>query len=86
MGHLLSGYSHCAATEGQSKNSIAIVTRSVGYLEEFLTRHKASTDVREVTHLDIRAFILYLKEKRCFDNHPLNRAQERGLSGHTINT
>ena len=86
MGHLISGYALCAASEGKSPRAIAIVVSSVGYLEEFLMRHKADADARTVTPLDLRAFILYLREKRCFDNHPLNPAQERGLSGHTINT
>ena len=86
MGRLLSGYILCATSEGKSQKSIAIVASSVGYLEEFLIKRQADADVTEITPLDIRAFILYLREKRRFDNHPLNPAQERGLSGHTINT
>jgi len=34
---------------------------------------------------EIRAFILYLQQKRCFSNHPFSRRQERGLSSHTVN-
>ncbi|MDM8000618.1 MAG: tyrosine-type recombinase/integrase [Dehalococcoidia bacterium] len=86
MGRLLSGYVLCATSEGKSQKSVAIVADSVGYLEEFLIKHKGDANVAEVTPTEIRAFILYLKEKRRFDNHPLNPAQQRGLSGHTINT
>jgi site-specific recombinase XerD len=44
------------------------------------------TDVTQIGAGEIRAFILYLQQKRCFSNHPYSRAQQRGLSGHTINT
>jgi len=75
-----------AATEGHSRQSVAIVNSSVRYLDDFLSGYGASTDVRSITHLEIRAFILYLREKWCFEGHPLTPPQPRGLSGHTINT
>ncbi|MFC2036201.1 tyrosine-type recombinase/integrase [Chloroflexota bacterium] len=79
-------YSLYASTEGHSQYSINIVTNSVRYLTNFLTSHGASTDAREISHLQIRAFILYLKDRPCFENHPFTPPQPRGLSGHTINT
>ena len=85
MGHLLQGYQLCAITEGKSPNAITIVTNSVSYFQDFLTSQGISTDVTQVSHHEIRAFILHLQQKRCFSGHRFNHAQDRGLSGHTIN-
>jgi len=57
----------------------------VRYLEEFLRSEGLPTDVTRIGLGEIRAFILYLQRKKCFSGHPLNKTQERGLSGHTIN-
>jgi len=84
--NLVSGYSLCAQTEGKSKNTVAIVTRSVTYLYDFLSSNDLSTDVTQIGSMEMRTFILYLQQKRCFSNHPYSRIQQRGLSGHTINT
>jgi len=82
----MSGYSLCAQTEGRSKNTVAIVTNSITYLHDFLSSEGLSTDVTQIGTKEIRAFILHLQQKMCFRNHPYSRAQQRGLSGHTINT
>jgi len=74
-----------SSTEGKSDKTIAIVASSVRYLEEFLRSEGLATDVTHIGPTEIRAFILYLQQKRCFSGHPLNKTQERGLSGHTIN-
>jgi len=86
IGSLLYGYQLCAATKGKSPNSLAIVTRSVTYLYDFLSSNDLSTDVTQIGVGGMRAFILYLHQKRCFSNHPYSKAQLRGLSRHTINT
>ena len=86
IGSLLHGYQLCAATEGKSPNTIAIVTNSLRYLDEFLSGNSLSTDVIQIGAQELRAFILYLQRKRCFSNHPYSKVQQRGLSGHTINT
>ena len=83
---LMSGYSLCAQTEGKSKNTVTIVGNSLTYLCHFLSSNGLSTDVTQVGSREIRAFILHLQQKRCFSNHPYSKAQQRGLSGHTINT
>jgi site-specific recombinase XerD len=83
---LMSGYSLCAQTEGKSKNTVAIVTNSVTYLYDFLSSNGLSTDATQIGAGEMRAFILYLQQKRCFSNHPYSKEQQRGLSGHTINT
>ena len=86
IGSLLHGYQLCAATEGKSQNSITIVIRSVGYLQDFLNSNGLSNDVTCIGSREIRGFIYYLQQKRCFSNHPYSHAQPRGLSGHSINT
>ena len=82
---LIQGYRLCAQTEGKSKNTIAIVSNSVSYLEGFLDSEGLTTDVTQIGPKEIRAFIVHLQQKRCFSGHPLNKTQDRGLSGHTIN-
>jgi site-specific recombinase XerD len=80
----LAGYRLCAATEGKSKNTIDIVASSINYLADFLYSEGLSTDVLEISHREIRAFILYLQRKRCFSSHPHDSPQDRGLSSHTV--
>jgi site-specific recombinase XerD len=82
---LLHGYRLCATTEGKSPNAIAIVTNSVSYFQDFITSQGISSDVTRISQHEIRAFILYLQQKRCFSGHRFNHAQDRGLAGHTIN-
>ncbi len=86
IGSLLYGYQLCAATEGKSSNSLAIVISSVTYLYDFLSSNGLSTDVTQIGAGEMRAFIIYLLQKRCFSNHPYSKPQQKGLSGHTINT
>ena len=82
----MSGYSLCAQTEGKSKNTVAIVTSSITFLYDFLSNNGLSTDVTQIGEREIRVFILHLQQKRCFSNHPYSKTQQRGLSGHTVNT
>jgi site-specific recombinase XerC len=42
-------------------------------------------DVTQISQHEIRAFILYLQQKKCLSNNHFNHAQDRGLSGHTVN-
>ena len=86
IGDLLPGYQLCAATEGKSTSAIAIVTNSIRYLSDFLSTNSLSTDVTRIGINEMRQFILYLQHKRCFNDHPYSKEQQRGLSGHTINT
>ncbi len=82
---LVQGYRLCARTEGKSDRTIAIVANSVTYLDRFLSSEGLPTTATAIGPMELRAFILHLQQKRCFSGHPLNRALERGLSGHTIN-
>jgi hypothetical protein len=85
IGTLLHGYQLCAATEGNSPNAITIVTNSVDYFKDFIILQGISTEVTQISQHEIRGFILYLQQKRCFSNHRFNHAQDRRLSRHTIN-
>ena len=76
IGSLLHGYQLCAATEGKSPNTIAIIMNSVRYLHGFLSSNGLSTDVTQIGTEEIRAFILHLQQKRCFSNHPYSKVQE----------
>ena len=82
---LVEGYRLCAATEGKSPNTIAIVTSSVGYFHAFLDARGLPTNVEAIGPGEIRAFILHLQGKACFSNHRFTPPQERGLSRHTVN-
>jgi len=57
----------------------------VSYFLDFLASQGISTDATQITRHQIRAFILYLQQKRCFSDHRFNHTQDRGLSGYTIN-
>jgi len=85
LDQLIRGYQLCATTEGKSPNAVAIVTSSVSYFQDFLVSEGQSKDVAQISQYEIREFILYLQQKKCFSNHRFNRTQDRGLSGHTIN-
>ena len=85
LDHLIEGYKLCAGSEGKSRNTIDIVTNSVKYFYEFLCSTHRPTDVKYIGTQEIRAFALYLQQKRCFSNHPCSRIQDRGLSSHTVN-
>ena len=82
---LVAGYQLCASTEGKSPNSITIVVTSVKCFHRFISTQPSGMRLTEVTHHEIRAFISYLQQKRCFATHPFNRPLNRCLSGHTIN-
>ncbi len=83
---LLHGYQLCAATEGKSPNALVIVINSVVYFYDFLSNSGLSTDVTQIVTGEMRVFILYLQQKRCLSNHPYSKAEQRELSGRTINT
>jgi len=82
---LLEGYQLCTATEGKSGRTVEIVTRSVAYFTRFLAGHGIKADAVLVERAEIRAFILYLQQKKCFSDHPQNPPLERSLSSHSIN-
>lgn len=85
LDRLIPGYRLFAKTEGKSPRTIAVVSSSVTYLERFLESEGLTTDAEHIGPAELRAFILYLQQKRCFSGHRFTKPQEKGLSGHTIN-
>lgn len=55
------------------------------YFRDFLCSEGLATDVTDIGPNEIRALILHLQQKRRFSSHRLNKPQDGGLSGHTIN-
>ena len=84
LSSLASGYYLCAQTEGKSKNTVAIVIRSVTYLHNFLNENGLSTDVTQIGVKEIRTFIAYLQRKKCFSEHPYSKGQQRGHSFYQV--
>jgi site-specific recombinase XerD len=82
---LIDGYHICASSEGKSPNSIEAVTCSVKYFQRYLANQPDSIKLTEVTRQEIRGFIAYLQKARCFSTHRFTPAQDKYLSGHTIN-
>ncbi len=82
---LLEGYSLCSLSEGKNPNHIALVTTSVKLMSRFLAANGLPTDAMEIDVPDVRSFIRYLQTTPRFAHHPFTRAQDGGLSGHTIN-
>ncbi len=81
---LAASYRLCARAEGKSQKTIDMVTSSLGYLENFLNSRGMVNDVTGIGPNEIRAFILYLQQKRRFSNHPLARPLPGILSAHTV--
>jgi len=82
---LVAGYQLCASTEGKSPNAIQIVVTSVTCFQRFLSTQPSGMRLTDITRHEIRAFISYLQQMRCFASDPLKRTQNKTLSGHTIN-
>lgn len=82
---LAAGYQLYAKSEATSPKTIEIVTRSIACLESFLHSQGLPADATTIGTGEIRAFILYLQEKRCHTEHPYAPPQSRGLFGQTVN-
>ncbi len=67
IGSLLHGYQLCAATEGKSPNTLAIVTNSVTYLYDSLSSNGLSTDV---THIGAEEMLQQSPLQRTSPFHP----------------
>ena len=85
LGVLIEGYTLCARAEGKSPKTISTVTSSVSYLERYLSSEGWPTDARYIGPNEIRAFILYLKNKKRFSQHPYATPQQDSLSDYSIN-
>jgi len=83
---LIEGYRIYSDAEGKSPKTIETVAGSVKLLWQFLTNAGLSTSTDSIGPDELRAFILDLKRRPCFSNHPYARPQERSLSPHSVNT
>jgi len=86
LNNLLETYQIQARTEGKSENTVRIYTTALTILERFLERKGYSTDVTRIGHEELREFAGYLQNTRAFMDHPYTGPQNKGLSGHTINS
>ena len=82
---LIAGYRLCASTEGKSPRSIEAVTSSITYFQRFLALQPDHIDLINVTRQEIRGYIAYLQQAKCFSRHRFTPEQDKHLSGHTIN-
>ena len=79
----LAAYRICAKAEGKSQRTIGWVNSSVSYFCQFLGDKE---DIATITANDFRRFIIALRDKPKFSQHPLNKTQQEKLSSHSINT
>jgi integrase/recombinase XerD len=86
LSNLIGSYRLCARAEGKRPKTIDTVTSSVTYLEKFLVSQGLATEANSIGPDEIRAFILYLQQKRRFTGHPYTYPQQDGLSLHSINS
>jgi site-specific recombinase XerD len=82
---LIAGYQLCSSTEGKSPRSTEAVTSSVRYFQRFLETQGESIHFIDVTRHEIRGFIAYLQQARCYAAHSFTPVQDKNLSGHTVN-
>ena len=66
---LIAGYRLCASTEGKRPRSIEAVTSSITYFQRFLATQPDHIDLMDVTRQEIRGFIAYLQQAKCFSSH-----------------
>jgi len=80
----LVAYRTYARAEGKSPKTVDWVVSSVGYLAEFLSPEQQ--DIEKITGDDLRRFIIALRDKPKFANHPHNKTQPVKLSAQSIET
>jgi integrase/recombinase XerD len=85
LDNLIQGYRLCTRTEGKSENTIRIYTTALTKFRDFLEARRYPADVTEIGAPELREFILHLQQVRAFEHHPLNKTQDRGLSGYAVN-
>ena len=65
--------------EGKSPKTIETMPGSVKLLGQFLAEAGLPTSAESIGPDEIRAFILDLRRRPCYGNHPYARPQESGL-------
>jgi site-specific recombinase XerD len=79
----LVAYRTYARAEGKSPKTIAWINFSVGYFTDFLGLDQQ--DIATITGNDLRRFIIALREKQKWSNHPYLKSQAK-LSPQSIET
>ena len=77
-------YKTYAKAEGKSPKTIAWVISSVNYFSEFLGPERQN--IIDITGNDLRRFIIALKDRPKYTNHPYNKPQTIKLSALSIDT
>jgi site-specific recombinase XerD len=80
----LVAYKTYARAEGKSPKTIRWILSSVGYFADFVGSEYQ--EIASITGNDLRRFIIALQDKRKFDNHPYNKAQQAKLSPQSVET
>ncbi len=80
----LVAYRTYARAEGKSPKTVDWIGSSVGYFNEFLSPEQH--DIGTITGNDLRRFIIALRDKPKFANHPYNKPQQAKLSAQSIET
>ena len=79
----LAAYRICAQAEGKSPKTIRWIMSSVGYFSEYLGDNQ---DVNTITANDLRGFIIALRQRPKFINHPYNKPMQQRISAQSIQT
>ena len=79
----LTAYRICAQAEGRSPRTIEWITSSMRYFSDFLSTDR---DVSSINANDLRSFIIYLQQRKKYQKHPYNHAQEDRISPQSIET
>jgi len=80
----LTAYKKYVKAEGKNDKTITWITSSTGYFTDFLGQERQI--ITGITGNDFRRFMIALRNKQKFSNHPNNKTQEAKLSPYTINT
>jgi site-specific recombinase XerD len=80
----LVAYSTYARAEAKSSKTIRWIMSSVTYFASFLGPDHQ--EICGITDNDLRRFIITLRDKHKFNNHPYNRTQQAKLSPQSIET
>ena len=79
----LAAYRICAEAEGKSPRTVQWIMSSVAYFEDYLGY---DPDVSTITADDLRGFIIALRKRPKFLNHPNNKTEEQRISAISIQT
>ena len=81
----IEGYQLYCLAEGKRPMTIRWYITKLQLFERYLQDQGWSTDVRELTTTQLRAFLVHLRENvKADENNPMKPTRDRALSGYTI--